>query len=344
MSVKKRLAKEKVSNSFIGRQIQNFLTFHQINLGHSEHTVKAYEFDLRYLFTIIEDEMLAEILSDKYKNLPSKERDEMVKRGVEGHDYEMDDIKQDHLYQLIRILSTERKNSNRTIGRKMHSFKSFYLYLEENGLVKENTAKKIKLPKIGEKELKRPSATQVKKLFDYLKERPFRNEFEKKAFLLYFRVKFSTMARRIEMTRIQVKDIHFEENTIKLWGKGNKERVVDVDAETLRQCNEFIKMAQLGEEDYLIRNYKNKPITPRALNKRVDTVIREAELPSWITTHLMRKASASIARENGVPLEILQLNLGHKDIKTTQLYVITDEKRKHKEMLEKHPTNILTDS
>ena len=149
------------------------------------------------------------------------------------------------------------------------------------------------------------------------------------------------MARRIEMIRIKIKDIDFENNRIKLIGKGNKERIVPIDEDIIKLIKEYIEFANLKGEDLLIRNKNNQPITKRALNKRVSTIVSEANLPDWITTHMIRKGSASISWELGADIVSLQDNLGHSDPKTTRLYVIPEKEIVENDLRKSSPINII---
>jgi len=322
--------KERTINKDVSRLIKKFLDYHKVNLQHSHSTINAYKFDLYLIFEILETEII--ITEDI-------------------NDYSLDDLTTNDLEDFVQYIFLERNNSARTLHRKMSSLRSFFKYLKKRGYIKTNIAKKIELPKVPQKVLLRPTQKQIIHLFDYLNGKiegkdgsfkTFRNEFEEKTIKLYFYVKFGTMARRVEMYRIKVKDIFPDIKRIRLKGKGNKERFVVVDDNTLRLIEEYIGLADLSEEDYLIRNYRNERISKRALNKRVTTLVEDAGLPDWITTHKLRKASASIGWELGIPLEVLQDNLGHKDPETTRLYVIPLEKTIEKELREKHPTSILT--
>ena len=107
---------------------------------------------------------------------------------------------------------------NKSIARHISSLKSFYKYLYDENIIKENPAKLLSLPK---KELKLPRYLTITEIEDLLKLESI--SLRDKLIIELF---YSTGIRISELVNIKIKDINFSENSIKVRGKGNKERIV----------------------------------------------------------------------------------------------------------------------
>jgi site-specific recombinase XerD len=320
-------------NKKLEELIIEFANYLKYDLGYSDETVYAYKKDLFYIYDILE--LNIKKLKKKYEA------------------YRIVDITKDEMSKLKYFLRSgnakgvKRVNSKRTIARKISSLNSFYKFLEEEKKLitkSQNIMLNVKMPKLDEKELLRPDLEQIIKLFNHIRDRNYRKskpplpeDFEKRSMILFFHVLFNSMVRREEITKIKVKDVDIRNKRIKVIGKGNKERFADIDSNTIEMIEEYIGYVKLSKEDFLIRNRFNKKINKRSVGKRIKTFVKELELPEWITPHKIRKASASIGNETGLSIEHLQRNLGHKDIKTTQLYVLIDDKKKKEAFEKSHP-------
>ena len=311
-----------MNNSEILNLINDFLTYHRVDRNHSKDTLRAYKYELKYLFTIIE------------KNILKKTK------------YKIEQIKVSDIRNLLRILKDDKENTAKTISRKISVLKSFYNYLEKyvssakNPI--ENIMKKIDTPKLPIKEPDIPTEMDWEVFLKNLNNRKYRNEFEELTFKVFFLLKFYSMARTIEMIKIQVKDINFKNQVILLRGKGNKERKVPLNESTCNLIKKYIEIAELKNTDKLIRNKDNKPISKRALEYRNQRLLEEAGLPKWMSLHkLFRKTPATIynkkGKEMGIYFEDIQDLLGHADPKTTKIYVKSNVDEISAKIKNKHP-------
>lgn len=293
-------------NSEILNLIDDFLTYHRVDRNHSKETLKAYKYELKYLFDILEENIL-----NKRK-------------------YKIGQIKVPDIRNLLRILKDDKENTAKTLSRKISVLKSFYKYLEryvssaKNPI--ENIMNKIDTPKLPKKDPDIPTEKDWNTFLENLNTRKYRNEFEEFTYKVFFLLKFYSMARTIEMINIQVKDINFETQIILLKGKGNKERKVPLNESVCNLIKEYIELAELKKTDNLIRNKDNKPISRRALEYRNQKLLKEAGLPKWMSLHILfRKTPANIynkkGKELGIYFEDIQDLLGHADPKTTKIYV-----------------------
>jgi len=309
-------------NSEILNLINDFLTYHRVDKNHSKETLRAYNYELNYLFAILEKEILKKT---KYK---------------------IEQIRVSDIRNLLRILKDDKENTAKTISRKISVLKSFYNYLEKyvSSTKKpiENIMNKIDTPRLPQKELDVPTEKDWKIFLENLNNRKYRNEFEKLSFKVFFLLKFYSMARTVEMINIQVKDVNLESQIILLKGKGNKERKVPLNESVCKLIKQYIELVELKKTDKLIRNKDNKPISKRALEYRNQKLLQESGLPKWMSLHkLFRKTPATIyknkGKELGIYFEDIQDLLGHEDPKTTKLYVKSDIDEISRKIRNHHP-------
>jgi site-specific recombinase XerD len=316
--------KKRNVNPKILKLIERYLRYIK-QRGYTAETLRAYSYELPYIFSLIEEKVLEE--ADK--------------------NYSIGDLKIIHIDDLLYCLREEKKNSDTSIARKLSCLSSFYSYLEKRDLLKDklgkevsNILKKIDPPTQEKRIPKVPSYSAFKKFKKALENRRYRNEFEEISYKLFFYLKFCAMARTVEMTRIRVEDLDFDKRTLLIKGKGKKERIVPVTKHSLMLAWRFIQIAELQNGDLLIRSKDNRPITKRALELREETVRREAGLPDWMTLHkLFRKTPATLlkARRKDIGLSELQDLLGHEDPETTRIYVESQSEKVIEDLHSNHP-------
>ena len=208
---------------------------------------------------------------------------------------------------------TERRDYKpKTLHRMISTLSSFYRYLYTQGVVVANPLLGVERPRIKNQELKYLKHSQVIRLIRSIEDR--RNR-------LIVRLIYATGVRVSELCAINVEDIDFEEQTIRVKGKGDKIRTVFVDEETLEDIDEFIGNKIEGP---LFVGQQGNHISPRT----VQHIFKE-NAPDGITPHKIRHSYASELYRRSKNLRVVQENLGHSSIKTTEIYLHTDlEERK----------------
>jgi len=208
---------------------------------------------------------------------------------------------------------TERRDYKpKTLHRMISTLSSFYRYLYTQGVVVANPLLGVERPRIKNQELKYLKHSQVIRLLRSIEDK--RNR-------LIVRLIYATGVRVSELCAINVEDIDFEEQTIRVKGKGDKIRTVFVDEETLDEIDEFIGNKIEGP---LFIGQQGNHISPRT----VQHIFKE-NAPDGITPHKIRHSYASELYRRSKNLRVVQENLGHSSIKTTEIYLHTDlEERK----------------
>jgi integrase/recombinase XerC len=238
-------------------------------------------------------------------------------------------------YSLIRkylVFLYEKKYKNTTICRHISSLRSFYKYLLGNKLINENPMELISLPK---KEQRLPNFLYYNDL-EKLLETPDQTTSIGLRDKLIFEILYSTGVRVSELVNIKVKDIDFENKSIRIFGKGKKERIVLFGDQALKLINIYLDQRGFTSE-YLILNNRGNKITTRGVDLIIHKNSLKSGLKNKITPHTMRHTFATHMLNDGANLLTVQELLGHENLKTTQVYTHVSNERLRNVYLNAHP-------
>ncbi|MDL2308020.1 tyrosine-type recombinase/integrase [Bacteroidales bacterium OttesenSCG-928-B11] len=227
--------------------------------------------------------------------------------------------------QLIRtwiITLIEDGNSTRTVNRKISALKSFYRYHVKMGTMDENPMERVTAPKMSKRVPEYVANDDMEKLFS---GDLFEDNFEGWRDRAIIELFYSTGMRLSELLNIKQQDVDFYENSVKVLGKRNKERVVPV---TMAAREVLLKYLGLFEEKYSESN-KNSFIfvTPKGKKmypKLVYNIVRK--YLDMITTidkrspHVIRHTFATHLLNNGADINAVKEILGHANLAATQVY------------------------
>jgi site-specific recombinase XerD len=221
---------------------------------------------------------------------------------------------------FFSALSEGRDYKPKTLHRMISTLSSFYRYLYTQGVVVANPMLGVERPRIKNQELKYLKHSQVIRLL---------NTIESERDRLIVRLIYATGVRVSELCAINVEDIDFEEQTIRVKGKGDKIRTVFVDEETLDEIERFVGNTIEGP---LFLGQQGNHISPRT----VQHLFRQYA-PPGITPHKIRHSYASELYRRSKNLRVVQENLGHSSIKTTEIYLHTDIEERRNVYLQYFP-------
>lgn len=265
---------------------------------------------------------------------------ESYKKDIEDFYYFMDgnilDIIHEDVSDYLGYLYDNKLNRN-SISRHLSSIRSFYNYLIHEDVVQVNRFKEINNPK------------RVKSLPRYVKN----NELEK-MFLVFnledkleqrnsliLEMLYATGIRVSELVNIRIKDINFYDNTIKILGKGSKERLViygSFCADSLeRYLNDGRQKLLKGESDYLFLNKDGRKITERSIRNILNEIIRRASLDIHVSPHMLRHTFATDMLNSGADLVSVKELLGHESLNTTSIYTHVSQEQVKKVYEMAHP-------
>lgn len=219
--------------------------------------------------------------------------------------------------------------SRNSISRKLSAIRSFYHYLQKENLIKENYFKEVSSPKKKENLPKYAKDNDLEKIFlCFNKEEPLgqRN-------ILILEMLYATGVRVGELVNIKVNDINTYNRTIKILGKGRKERVVFYGS----YCEDALDLyfhdgrekLRKGTIDYLFLNKNGTRLSTRSIRNIIDDAVRKCEIDYHISPHTLRHTFATDMLNAGADLMTVKELLGHSSINTTGIYThVTSEQLK----------------
>lgn len=207
----------------------------------------------------------------------------------------------------LSSLSQERCYCAKTLHRIISTLSSFYRFLYAQGAVVVNPLVGIDRPKIKRQELRYLKHRQVLKLIESM---PAPRD------QLIVRMIYATGVRVSELCGIAIEHIDFDDLTIRIRGKGDKIRIVFIDEETCRLMESFVGDRLFGP---FFVGQQGHSLSPRTVQH-----LFEVYAPPGVTPHTIRHSYASELYRRSKNLRVVQENLGHTSIKTTEVYLHTD--------------------
>jgi len=214
----------------------------------------------------------------------------------------------------------ENKISSKTINRKISSLKSFFKYklkLKEITVSPVSTISSLKISR------RLPSFIEQNDLNTLLKNDFFPDTFEGKTDFLIFEILYQSGIRRNELINLKEKDIDNFSATIKVLGKGNKERLIPVNNGLLKSIGEYIaeKRKVFGQlpENFLLVN-KGKPLYPKYVYNVVRSNLSKVSTNQRKSPHILRHSFATHLTNNGAEINAVKELLGHSSLASTQIY------------------------
>ncbi|MDO5848899.1 MAG: tyrosine-type recombinase/integrase [Methanobrevibacter sp.] len=134
---------------------------------------------------------------------------------------------------------------------------------------------------------------------------------------------YSSGLRVSELVNLIVKDIDFEERTILIRGKGDKDRVVLFDKNAKLLILEYLNLRKTDSK-HLFTNRRGNPLTPRYVQLMIKKYGEKAGITKKVTPHVLRHSYATHLLKNGVDIRVIQQLLGHSSLSTTQIYTSVD--------------------
>ena len=298
----------------------------------SSRTRIAYAYDLRVFFEYMHENNPV-FNKMKIKNYPLEMLDQITRLDIEEYleycSYYIKDGK-------------EYMNDERGKSRKLASLRSFYNYFFRNELIEKNPASLVPMPKLHQKEIVRLDADEVAILLDTVesgvnltKQQLHYHEKTKIRDIALLTLLLGTGIRVSECVGIDLQDLDFKNNGIKIRRKGGYEAVIYFGEEVeialldyLEKRNHIIPVD--GHENALFLSMQNKRISVRAVEKLVKKYSSLVTNLKKITPHKLRSTyGTSLYRETG-DIYLVADVLGHKDVNTTRKHyaAIEDERRR----------------
>ncbi len=223
----------------------------------------------------------------------------------------------------------DRKINKNSISRKLSSIRGFYNYLLKEQIITNNYFNNIPNPK---KELYLPKYLKDEELDKIFSVCNMNNPINERDTLI-IELLYATGIRVSELVNIKIKDINREDKSIKVLGKGDKERIVLYNNHTEKALDTYLNDGYHSfnkqNNGYLILNKNGGKLSERYVRVIINNLVRKAGLDIKISPHTIRHTFATDMLEEGADLMTVKELLGHESLNTTSIYThVTNEQIK----------------
>ena len=296
----------KSSNSHLLNQVKTYLAYLQYEKKLSPNTIKSYLFDLNYFIDFI-------LSNYKIQNL--------------------NNIKKKHIKEYINSLTTYTYNNivfekqNSSINRAISSVKSYFKYLTNNDFISNDPTKDIILPKNNKKLPTILTVEEINKILEVTTSNK-KNNIRDRAIIS---VLYSCGIRVSELINLNLTNLFFDEEIIKVFGKGNKERMVPVGLIAKKDLEYYINKIRpeyarkRNSKGVLFLSNRGLPISRKTIWNIIKTTAIKSGIAKNVSPHTFRHSFATHLLEGGADLRAVQELLGHSNISTTQIYTHLDK-------------------
>ncbi|MBF0569521.1 MAG: tyrosine recombinase XerC [Candidatus Omnitrophica bacterium] len=276
----------------MNNNIELFLKHLEVEKNYSEHTILNYRLDLESFFAFLGHERIGEV------------------------DYPL----------LRRFLAEMRAKQlkPRSVARKLSTLRTFFRYLQREGIVQKNPASLVLTPKLDKilphflteedtvKLIEAPQGDKVSNLRDRA----------------IFETLYSTGIRVSELVGISLRDADLISNVVKVFGKGRKERIVLIGEKAVEAVSSYVA-ARPFKSEALFLNNRGGRLTARSVRNIINKHIQTLAFQQSVHPHMMRHSFATHLLNRGADLRSVQELLGHVNLSTTQIYThLSTEKLK----------------
>jgi len=293
--------------------ISDYKMFLKIERGLSKNSIDSYCADLKSLYNFI--------IKNKYPKDPTRCSAELIKK---------------YIYEQSKT------NNTKTQARRISGIRSFFDYLTFESYIKTNPTELIETPKIGKKLPDSLSIKDIIKLIDNIDlshPQGVRNR-------AIIETLYASGLRVSELTNLKLSDLYFKENLIKVFGKGNKQRLVPIGKYSKKYLKIYINNQRSKKNilkinsDTVFLNRNGGQISRIMIFTIVKNLAIKSNIKKSISPHTFRHSFATHLLENGADLITIQKLLGHENIITTEIYTHLDTIHLKKIMNKFHPRNL----
>ncbi|MCD7904178.1 MAG: tyrosine-type recombinase/integrase [Clostridiales bacterium] len=296
----------------LSREFEDYIIYCSKQRGLSGHTLKAYKIDMKQFVS--------------YTGFISLERNDLTK--------------------YIQHLHENYKP--KTVRRKIASLKAFFHYLYYRDVISENPFGKIntgfKEPKTLPKTIPCHIIQNIlEALYDDITSSSTKHQKEvsvRNAAVI--ELLFATGARISEICSLKTEDVELSSHTVKIFGKGSKERIIQVENAGVINILEAYKKAyekKLTAKGFFFLNNRGHRLSEQSVRNIIRRLEAQVNSPIHITPHMFRHSVATLLLEENVDIRYIQKILGHSSITTTQIYTHVTSSKQREILRTKHPRN-----
>ncbi|MCB9232593.1 MAG: tyrosine-type recombinase/integrase [Bacteroidia bacterium] len=278
--------------------IDQFIAYLKTERNYSPHTLTAYAQDLG---------AFQEFLQEQYET------------GAET----AEEVQQINHRQIRNWMGEmlEKGLEKRTVARKVAAVSTFFKFLQKSELVTTNPASRVKVPKF---EKKLPAFLKEKDALSLFEDIEYPEGYKGALDLAILEVLYGCGLRRAELIELLSENVDFAASTLKVMGKGRKERVVPLGqhaAKALKAYQEECKKAQISLQGNFFKLESGQPLYPKYVYNVVTKYLPLVSTVSKRSPHVLRHTFATHLLNAGADLNAIKELLGHKSLAATQVYV-----------------------
>ncbi len=273
---------------------ESFLSHCRSAISLSEHTLRAYTFDLL-----------------DFQNHAKRETD-------------LVSLDKENLRQFIRHLREERKLKETTIKRRIACLKLLFRWAKQDGMIADNPFdnlhERIRLPKRLPRALERCHIASLRKAIAPSDGRCNFDELSRKTAI---QLLLDTGIRVGKLASARIDDLSLSDRCLKIHGKGNRQRLVYLLSAPLYRClDHYLSKRQKinAQNSKLFVTGAGLDLTPQRVRASLHQIASSAGINKTITPHMLRHTCATQWLEAGLDIRYVQKLLGHQSISTTEIY------------------------
>lgn len=277
----------------VAQHIQQFLDYLNFQKRYSPHTITSYQNDLTAFFDFLV---------------------------MQFGEMQLTEIKTTFVRSWLAELKGQGMES-KSINRKISSLKSFFKYQLRQQTITVSPMTAIISPKVSKR---LPQFVDKKDISTLLTHVEFPDDWAGRTDELILHLFYNTGMRQAELTGLKETDISKSNSTIKVLGKGNKERIIPVSNELMQKMQGYMadkrKELETFDNNVLLVTASGKKLYPRYVYSKVNKYLKEVTTIDKKSPHVLRHSFATHLMNNGADLNAVKELLGHSSLAATQVY------------------------
>ncbi len=295
--------KNKSQDEILVNRIEEFVTYLGVEKNYAINTIASYERDLLKFLSFLINRNIADWL----------------------------EIESDTVNLFVMGLR-HSEMSGKSIRRYLSSIRGFFNFLIDNGVMVKNPALSIQAPKIDRVLPKTIDFDDLRNMMNLKTD-----HYSELRAVLMIELLYSCGLRVSELVGINIKDLDVNEGFVRVMGKGGKARFSPIGSSAINVLETYLTKRPESESDALFLNQKDLRISPRSVQNIVKKRALEVGVSINVHPHMLRHAAATHFLQSSHDLRTVQEFLGHKSIKSTQIYTHLDFLELSKVYDEFHP-------
>lgn len=299
--------------------LNDYITYLDVIRGKAKRTVNEYYQDVSLFLRWF----------DAYsRGLPESEIADIPLKDITAD--EMKTVTVSALYDYIRYLRDSRGNTPRSVARRLSAVRSLFKYLTKTkGLLENDPCQSLELPTVKKNLPRFLTLEESQRMLQTTEEKPSQDTLRDYCIVTFF---LNCGFRLSELVGMNVGDLDFYNRTVRVLGKGSKERIVYLNDACLAAVHEYLNSRENPPEepDALFLSKRKRRISKRRVQQIVEDALTASGLGGkGLSTHKLRHTAATLMYQHGhVDTLTLKDILGHASIATTEIYThLSSEKR-----------------